>query len=1319
MLNNPIAYFFRRHNVNFSFLLGIVFLFVSSSSYSQDWLTAYNNSVALYNDGNTEKAIDEAVRSENLYKKQYDVDHNNYRAILRQLSIINYDLFELEKGISFAKTEVLSWRNTVSVDEITYIDALDNLGVLYTANLQYDSAIIMLQEAVSLATARSDYDQVELGLKSGHLADALFGSGNYEQSELWFEKSLAILEQAEELPAEYLSFCYSYGKVENHLKNYPKAIFYLKNMLDYYPPEYDNQPEVIDALIELGKAETELTHYSEGENHLNTARKRLSTEKGSPVYINATKLLADNLERQGNHAGAEALLNELGSSIDQGSNQAALLLANRATVLLNSGNVAEATVLFDSALVLIKNNDPIDYNALGNVSYNTAISYRSLGNIEQSKILYLESIEASPDTSPIQQKAKIGMARLLVVEGNNESAAEFISKVNLTNQESWRGTERGSIYNDLAGYYQSIGDYDKADNNYKNALQAVPVKTSAQLYNNIAFNYVSLLQASGNFTEAERLLLDIESELQTSDPALQFIFLQNTGSLYHAKGNLAEAEKQYSKALQLAGSTYGESSNQYADILLRQATLAKDKGAYDISEPLFKKALSLVDNNSLGAAAIYNNLGILYQLMGRLDEAEKQFESALTIYQNSGSANQLDYMLTQENLATLYSLQGNDEKALKLLSETVAKNKEVFGNQSPNYAGSLHNYASLLQKFKKLDEAKPLFEEALAIQKNSFGINHPSYANTLHNLAVLAEDDKDYEKASTLLNQVIEIRSNLYDENHPSYTAALFSRAVLKQQMNDFDNAKVDFDKVSELYLQQIIKYFPNLSESEKTAFYKKITPVFNRYKEFLLEYYINYKKDEQVLGQLYNIQIATKAILLNSVNKTRNRILSSGNSKLISDFNEWQSLKKQLVTYYTFSKAKLADENINLDQFETTVNEKEKQLSAGSEIFANEFDKQHIIWQDIQTKLEETQIAIELIRIERNSNEQIDSVTYIALAISPKFNSPKLEVFPHGKILEQKYLHGYNNSIQFKRQDNHSYEVFWHPIESLTNGFKTAYLSPDGVFNKINANSLFDVENNVYLNQEQNVQYISSTRDLLKVHESNNVNSALLIADPFYPNSINLASNSDIQRSYNFGSISNLPATKVEVDFISDIMSNDSWQVEVLSDKKAQKQTIINAKPKLLHIAVHGFFLTEKKSNQNEFLDNPLFRSGLLLAGAGSSDPAADNAGILTAYEVMNMNLDQTELVVLSACETALGDIQNGEGVYGLQRAFIVAGANTLIMSLWKVDDTATQKLMSHFYKFWLGGMNKHEALQKAQIEIQKEYKSPYYWGAFIMIGI
>jgi len=153
------------------------------------------------------------------------------------------------------------------------------------------------------------------------------------------------------------------------------------------------------------------------------------------------------------------------------------------------------------------------------------------------------------------------------------------------------------------------------------------------------------------------------------------------------------------------------------------------------------------------------------------------------------------------------------------------------------------------------------------------------------------------------------------------------------------------------------------------------------------------------------------------------------------------------------------------------------------------------------------------------------------------------------------------------------------------------------------------------------------------------------------------------------------------------------------------------------LHIATHGYFQPDNKAE-----NNPLLRSGLMLSGAGSTIRGISNSsgedGILTAYEAMNLNLDNTDLVILSACETGLGDIKNGEGVYGLQRAFKVAGAKTLVMSLWKVSDEATQELMVTFCKNWLLSGNKREAFLLAQKALKAKYPEPYYWGAFVMVG-
>jgi CHAT domain-containing protein len=214
---------------------------------------------------------------------------------------------------------------------------------------------------------------------------------------------------------------------------------------------------------------------------------------------------------------------------------------------------------------------------------------------------------------------------------------------------------------------------------------------------------------------------------------------------------------------------------------------------------------------------------------------------------------------------------------------------------------------------------------------------------------------------------------------------------------------------------------------------------------------------------------------------------------------------------------------------------------------------------------------------------------------------------------------------------------------------------------------------------------------------------------------------------------IQELPGTEKEVDELQKLLKQKGWATDEYMENTASEEKVKALdNPRIFHIATHGFYSkaeeenTQKELTENEAMmaENPLMKSGLLLRGAG--DVLAKTkfnynieSGVLTAYEAMSLNLDRTDLVVLSACETGLGEISNGEGVYGLQRAFFVAGAKVLIMSMFKVDDEATQKLILNFYKKWLTSNNMRQSFIEAKKELRVEYPEPIYWGAFMMIGM
>jgi len=304
-----------------------------------------------------------------------------------------------------------------------------------------------------------------------------------------------------------------------------------------------------------------------------------------------------------------------------------------------------------------------------------------------------------------------------------------------------------------------------------------------------------------------------------------------------------------------------------------------------------------------------------------------------------------------------------------------------------------------------------------------------------------------------------------------------------------------------------------------------------------------------------------------------------------------------------------------------------------------------------------------------------------------------------------------------------------------------------NGVFNQINLETMVSSAGD-YVIDKNNIVLLSNTKDIVlnKYRDTSfyELSTASLFGNPvFYINgnikNDAIAAGNDIVNAFTnpvfAGTISQLVGAEKEVKELSKLLKLKGWQTDAYLNYAATEKDVKKVEsPRVLHIATHGFFMSDLPQwgesdfgeiNENKSIENPLLRSGLLFSGGGDLLNAKtiydlnSKNGILTAYEAMNLNLDNTELVVLSACATGLGEVQTGEGVYGLQRAFLVAGANTVIMSLFKVSDDITKELMTIFYRKWLATGDKRQSLIDAKKEIRAKYKYPYYWGGFVMIGM
>ena len=466
-------------------------------------------------------------------------------------------------------------------------------------------------------------------------------------------------------------------------------------------------------------------------------------------------------------------------------------------------------------------------------------------------------------------------------------------------------------------------------------------------------------------------------------------------------------------------------------------------------------------------------------------------------------------------------------------------------------------------------------------------------------------------------------------------------------------------------------------------------------------------------MSDLFEYRAATKGLLLNSTRKISNAILSGGNEQLIRDYTEWIDQKEQLTAFYAYSKEELKEQSVNIDSLESEVNRMEKRLSENSREFANFFFTGKTKVAEIQNELKPDQALIEIVRVRNFDQVFTEDSRYLGLII-PNNGPIKYVLLPNGSELEGKFSKAYRLSIKNKMNDEQSYAQYWAPFEAEVKGKKKIYVSLDGVYNQVNLNTL---KKGDYLINQYDIVLLGNPRDLLVKNSREKISEgkkATLIGFP----------------DYGKGVIVQLPGTKVEIDEINKVLKSSGYQVAELTQRNATETNLKLAKEvSILHIATHGYFLKDVEHTSwpigvhtDNAKDNVLLRSGLMLTGASEADQLkagldSSNNGIMTSYEAMNLDLKGTNLVVLSACETGLGEIKAGEGVYGLQRAFLVAGAEAIVMSLWKVDDAATQQLMNNFYANWIKMGDKQKAFKQAQVQLMTKFKDPYFWGAFVMM--
>lgn len=850
---------------------------------------------------------------------------------------------------------------------------------------------------------------------------------------------------------------------------------------------------------------------------------------------------------------------------------------------------------------------------------------------------------------------------------------------------------------ELAELYQISGKYDKADETMKKAYRYLD-KSGAESNLNVSTSeeLAELYITQGRYKAAEDIIkrsIDLNEKKYGVDHYRLVKPLSLYSKLYLVTGDYIDAEKKVKRALDLSEKTLGDTSVAYMDNLSQLAEIYVAMGNYSEAQVIFKDARALIQRKfgkgNIREAAILERL------------ADVNFRS--------------------------------EDSDIEVIDGLLDEAKDIiitnFNSSHPSYADLLEYHGRVYMEYGKFAEAEVNVMDARTIWYSVHGKHHIKLARNEMLMGDLKYKEEKFQEAYENFKIASENFKDILDDNHPEYidTRSKMGRSLFAK--GDYVGAMKVYDETTEKYLEYLTKYFPALSEKEKGRYWNSIKGDFEAYSTLSIMFGGSKGKTRKSLGNIYSFKLSTKAILQSSSAKLKNRVVNSGDGDLIFRFGQYNEKKELLTKGLSMSESERLGNNINMAELEKEINSLEKELSEESEDFAEIFDNHQYSWKDVKKTLKPNEYAIEIVRFRYWDKVFTDSILYGALIVHRKSKAPELVLLPNGNELDKKYFKYYTNVIKYKAKDKKSYGQFWSKIDEHIPDNSTIYISADGVYNQMNIETLVD-ESGKYMIDKDNIYYVSNTKDLVLnategYKQTYETNSAFLIGNPKFAGDA-----SKIDMGNKVSSIEPLPGAEKEILDVTKLLARNNWKYTTLVSDSATEASVKNMEsPRVFHVATHGFFMNEVKSEKEDgkesIADNPLLRSGLLFTGAGAL--LANNNiyefnksdGILTAYEAMNLNLDNTELVILSACETGRGEIKSGEGVYGLQRSFLVAGADNVVMTLFKVNDEITQELMNDFYSHWLGGETKRDAFQAAKKRIKDKYESPIYWGSFMMIGL
>lgn len=928
-----------------------------------------------------------------------------------------------------------------------------------------------------------------------------------------------------------------------------------------------------------------------------------------------------------------------------------------------------------------------------------------------------------------------------------------------TKQASKEWTKTSPYYtrgtSDLGMIYIQLGRYDDAEKCINKTLSHWKkiLPESEQYYFNLTA--LAFLQKETNQLELAAKTLNecIKNIDSFTNPQVVWQVLLNSGDVFSAIGYYDSAEKAYTQALQqipnlpqvLRFNAWSMTYGNYAVMLFRKNTPESikqyGKAIYDLIDAMEQqqqfdqnylrfKQQQCVYEEVYGDLSIASDLSkeLLIATKALLGEMHNDYLSALNLASEI-AANQNDYMGAYEYLSN----------AIDIIMKRNYPVQEIEIN-------ILSNWAGLVDMLLEDNSSEWAHKFAFEATRDTYGEKSVSYIKQANEMGIYYANIREFSKGIQYQKKAYTLSKDYYGADNLNTIMAECglwqSYAAIPSMRDSAYHYLIENDQHIRDYLQSI---FGTMSEQQREQFWNNH---FNSQyavtrPSFLIDYATIYPV---AYGDIYNTLLLTRGLLLNSNDGFSRIIANTRDTILQSKWEQVKSIKIQLST----SQSLQAKEHSKLEREKDRL---EREIAHSSEEFRLAQENFTIRWQDIKSALTEDEVAIEFLINSINHwgqfDNKSDSVMYYALVLRKDHEYPIfIPLFERDEIIHFNYHGKYEGMYDYIQHGDSAYNLIWNKIRPYLTGVNTIYFAPTHALAQIALEAIPTSSDSVF-GDYYNMVRLSSTREILKFKDVIEPNSAVLYggvqydvaSEDMYIESARYADIAgNISRSVEpsdttfRGRLSYLPGTKREVESINMMLNQQGREVSMLTGSAANEESFVALSGKhktIIHLATHGFFWRQKEASEKDMFKmhdkqntmDPLSRCGLLFAGANIAYqghayklPEGVQDGILTAREISTMDLSGCELAVLSACETGVGEYSE-DGTLGLQRAFKQAGVKSIIMTLWPVNDSAAQLMMTEFYKNWLSGQSKREAFRNAQNTVRSQYEEPVYWAGFIML--